>query len=73
MKGGEDMLFKTSARFYFYEVNDEGKERQRTRSIQNVDIFSDNTAITELANVYEALTNDNYHLVEKQETFLLGR
>lgn len=67
------MLFKTSARFYFYELNQDGKERQRTRSIQNVDVFSDNAAITELANVYEALTNDNYHLVEKQETFLLAR
>lgn len=67
------MLFKTSARFYFYELNEDGKERQRTRSIQNVDVFSDNEAITELANVYEALTNDNYHLVEKQETFLLAR
>lgn len=67
------MLFKTSARFYFYELNDEGKERQRSRSIANVDISANDQAITELANVYEALTNDSYHLVEKLETSLLAR
>lgn len=67
------MLFKTSARFYFYELTDEGTERQRMRSINNVDIQADDQAITELASVYEALTNDSYHSVEKLETSLLTR
>ena len=72
-RGGGDMLFKTSARFYFYELNEEGQERQRMRSVANVDVSADDQAITDLANVFEALTNDLYHLIEKQETSLLAR
>lgn len=66
------MLMSSNARFYFYEVNDEGKEVVRFRSIRNIDVLATNESINGLAEVYEALTSDSYHLVEKENRYVLN-
>lgn len=66
------MLFNTSARFFYYDVNSEGKEQVRFRGVRNINLFATNQAINELAEVYEALTLDSYHLVEKENRYILN-
>ncbi|SOC38163.1 hypothetical protein [Salinicoccus kekensis] len=62
----------TSARFYYLTTDSAGKEILRYRTVPNIDIQAGNDAINQLKDVYEALTNDVYAIVEKEETYVIG-
>lgn len=62
----------TSARFYYLTTDSEGRETLRFRTVPNIDIQAGNDAINQVKDVFEALTNDVYALVEKEETYVIG-
>ncbi|MFD2830983.1 DUF1659 domain-containing protein [Corticicoccus populi] len=65
------MLKQTSAKFYYFVTNDEGKDVLRSRTVSNVDILANDTQINALAAAFEALTEDVYAIVEKVQTHVI--
>ncbi|HIW11946.1 MAG TPA: DUF1659 domain-containing protein [Candidatus Salinicoccus stercoripullorum] len=65
------MIKSLSAKFYFIEVDDEGEERLRFRSVRNLDTNATDENINTLADIYQNLSNDFYPTVEKEEVYVI--
>ncbi|MFA7744934.1 hypothetical protein [Salinicoccus roseus] len=66
------MLKNMSAKFYFFEADETGDEKLRFRSVRNLDITSTDAAINTLADIYSNLANDEYTIVEKEQTYVIN-
>src|SRR5699024_10356394 len=67
------MIKSLSAKFYFIEVDDEGEERLRFRSVRNLDTNATDENINTLADIYQNLSNDFYPTVEKEEVYVIKK
>ena len=65
------MIKGLSAKFYFYAVNEEGKEVTKSRSINRLSSEASDTSVNALAAIYENLTGEQYSLVEKVVTHIV--
>ncbi|WP_411844149.1 DUF1659 domain-containing protein [Salinicoccus sp. HZC-1] len=65
------MIKSLSAKFYFVEVDSEGDEKLRFRSVRNLDTNATDADINTLAEIYQNLSNDIYPTVEKEEVYVI--
>ncbi len=65
------MIKSLSAKFYFIEVDSEGEEKLRFRSVRNLDTNATDADINTIADVYQNLSNDFYPTVEKEEVYVI--
>lgn len=65
------MIKSLSAKFYFIEVDSEGDEKLRFRSVRNLDTNATDADINTLSDVYQNLSNDFYPTVEKEEVYVI--
>ncbi|AKG73855.1 DUF1659 domain-containing protein [Salinicoccus halodurans] len=65
------MIKSLSAKFYFIEVDGEGEEKLRFRSVRNLDTNATDADINTLADIYQNLSNDFYPTVEKEEVYVI--
>ncbi|HBV22614.1 MAG TPA: hypothetical protein DEB42_02310 [Jeotgalicoccus sp.] len=65
------MIKKLSAKFYFYAVDEEGKEVTKSRSIHSLSSEATDAGVNALAAIYENLTGEQYSLVEKVVTHIV--
>lgn len=65
------MVKALSARFYFVVVDDDGKERMKSRAISGLSINAPDQDVVLLGEAYGALKNENYFAVEKNVTHII--
>ena len=65
------MIKGLSAKFYFYAVNEVGKEVTKSRSINRLSSEASDASVNALAAIYENLTGEQYSLVEKVVTHIV--
>ena len=66
------MLKSMNAKFYYFEMDESGEEKLRFRSVRNLDTTATDDAINTLADVYQTLSNDQYPIVEKEQTYVIN-
>lgn len=65
------MIKGLSAKFYFYAVDEQGKELTKSRSINRLSSEASDASVNTLAAIYENLTGEQYSLVEKVVTHIV--
>ena len=65
------MIKGLSAKFYFFLMNEEGKEVTKSRTLNRLASDASDAGVNALASIYENLTGEQYSIVEKVVTHIV--
>ncbi|MBF0753166.1 DUF1659 domain-containing protein [Jeotgalicoccus halotolerans] len=65
------MIKGLSAKFYFFVMNEEGKEVTKSRTLNRLASDASDAGVNALASIYENLTGEQYSIVEKVVTHIV--
>ncbi|CAM4182950.1 MULTISPECIES: DUF1659 domain-containing protein [Jeotgalicoccus] len=65
------MIKGLSAKFYFFVMNEEGKEITKSRTLNRLASDASDAGVNALASIYENLTGEQYSIVEKVVTHIV--
>ena len=67
------MIKGLSAKFYFFVMNEQGREVTKSRSLNRLSGSTSDANINALASIYENLTGEEYSIVEKVVTHIVNK
>lgn len=65
------MIKGLSAKFYFFVMNEEGKEITKSRTLNRLASDASDAGVNALASIYKNLTGEQYSIVEKVVTHIV--